>query len=239
VHILRAPNSHSDKLEVNTNLLDDRRDVNVVEVREEDYSGMGLGSGTALENQVNKPREVGGGFGMSPADHSSSGSRTSWMEDDDFLESMDRSKSLLNPGTLATSSSSTPFPGGSCFSIEEDDLSLAYDDVSTLPDTESSGAPPKSLKLEYSLRSTSSRLQSADSNSISGWGTSSLQSHSMVDGISLPSMPYDERSHVSKNSVLPPSAVMKDQLKYYMKRHLSPRSAVTLLETNSTSSSRD
>lgn len=253
VHILRAPNSNSKRLEVNTNCLDDKRDVKEIRV-EGDLSGMSLSSGNALENRQRSPR---------PASiHEDHEENSLWMQDEDFLQSMSRDTSKLidqiGPGTPATLSSSTLLPsGGSVFSAASS-IADDYDDVSTLRSSEA----PSTIHSHYNMRSSSMSVNAADDhyitrnssmsvgaadtyyktrspsmgannsdaasirtwavgsdNSISPHSASILPPSASSDGISLPSMPFDKRPNVPKRAP-PSSAVMKEQLQYYMKKHL-------------------
>ena len=63
-----------------------------------------------------------------------------------------------------------------------------------------------------SIRTSSITLPLSSSGSI-------LPPTSSSDGISLPSMPFDKRPPQPKRAP-PSSAIMKEQLQYYMKKHL-------------------
>jgi len=227
VHILRAPNSNTDKLEVNTNCLEDRNNVKEVKV-EDDFNDMSLGRGKALESRLRRqPATPNHGLHVVKDDDSS------WMEDDEFLRTIEKrqipSKIYKSdtPGTSETTAASS-------FLLPADSEEASYSDVSSLHSARSRRSF-RSSRSKYSQsnaphynRGGGMNNLNADTTSISGWAVgSSLRSDSMKnhrnsrrmdDGISLPSMPYrDEITQESRN--LPSSAVFKDKLKHYMKKH--------------------
>ena len=230
VHILRAPNANTDKLEVNTNCLEDRNNVKEVKV-EGNLNDMSLGCGKALESRLRR-HPVNPNHGL----HVVKDDDSSWMEDEEFLRTIEKrqipSKIYKSgtPGTSATTSSST-------FLLPADSEDASYSDVSSLHSTRSRMSF-RSSRSKYSQsyaphHSRGVSNTNADTMSISGWAVgSSLRSDSMNnhhrasrrmnDGISLPSMPYrDEMVQESRNP--PPSAVLKDKLKHYMKKHKNSR----------------
>ena len=254
MHILRAPNSNSNRLEVNTNCLDDKRDVKEIRVKG-DLSGMSLGSGKALDSKRSpRPARI-------HEDHEEGEGDSLWMKDEDFLQTMSRDNHPHGSNaTPATFPSSTVLPGGSVFSAASS-IADDYDDISTLRGSEASST----INSHYNLRSSSLSVNGVDNNqynhasssksvgaadayynrkhssigginnsdagSIRTWAvgsdnsiaphssSSSILPPSTTEGISLPSMPFDERPPASKRAP-PSSAIMKDQLQFYMKKHL-------------------
>lgn len=287
VHILRAPNSNSDRLEVNTNCLDDKSGVKEIRV-EGDLSGMSLSSGRAMESHnIRSPR---------PTSIDEDNEEDSlWMQDDDFLQSMsmDRSKLMdqIGPNTPGTLASSTLLQsGGSTSALSTTSSSIVddYDDVSTLHskstinsqhyNTRNSGmsvngvGSDNSNSNHYNRRNTSQSVSGVESyyKSRNGMNMSSMKrddsdaastrtwavsrdnhtnkpsAASVVasDGsISLPGMPpppFEKRPHVVNNKIPPPSALMNEQLQYYMKKHLaSTKSEDSLLSPKAERETRD
>jgi hypothetical protein len=237
VHIFRAPNSRTDQLDVNVDCLEDRCSV-VDIIVEKDKNGMGMGSGTPCKSATSSR----------PLNHNGSGFGGQ-ENDDDVQEEDDISVSRVDcphpeliqliltkhphkngtPTTSATTSSTTLLHVADS---EEDGFS--YDDTSTLRSTQSTMTGRISYQNSaalYRTNSSSLSVSAADNISVSDWeiGSSSVRSlplrkngRTMDDGISLPSMPLPknvESRQSTVNNSLPPSAVLKDRLKHYMKKH--------------------
>merc|ERR1719498_740398 len=63
-----------------------------------------------------------------------------------------------------------------------------------------------------------SALKSSDNMSVSNLSSRS-RLYDNDGGISLPNLPYVEKTPLKSNANLPPSALLKDKLKHYMKKH--------------------
>jgi len=233
VHILRAPNSDTDKLEINTNCLENRSNVNVREVKTKgDLNEMSLGCGKALESRL-RSHKVTPNHGL----HVVKDDDSSWMEDEEFIRSIEKREipsKIYNsdtPRTSATASAST-------LVLPADSEDASYSDVSSLHSARSR-ISLHSSRSKYSQSYApfhtrgSMSVTNADTMSISGWAVGSslrsdsmgghLNSRTMDDGISLPSMPYREYQTAREARAALPSAVLKDKLKHYMKKHNSSR----------------
>lgn len=223
VHIFRAPNSRTNQLDVNVDCLEDRFSA-VEVVVEKEKNGMGIGSGTPCTSEA-----------TSRPDHMHQ------EEDDISVSRLDcphpeliqliLTKHPYKNGTPATSATTSSATLLHVADSEEDGFS--YDDTSTLRSTQSTMTGRISYQNSALYRTTSSSLSvsGADNMSVGDWelGSSSVRSlplrktgRSVDDGISLPSMPLPKNLESRQSAVdnsLPPSAVLKDRLKHYMKKH--------------------
>jgi hypothetical protein len=242
VHILRAPNSYTNKLEVNTSCLDDfdgNNDKNLhnfmsINVTiDENKNGMGMGGGKPVEDNFKRPRKhqfqdrrVDDDFrsnSMSNSTARSHISRTStakqatlpWpvqttvYEEEDYESNLKwrLSDSMSQASTPATMTS-TLIPGSIISSSSDSGSSSDVDGDGLSYDENSVGSPP--LNTGFTPRED-------DSISISGWPVaSSLQTprhHEMTTASTTSSTASKNRSR--------PSSLMKDQLKYYMSKHIA------------------
>lgn len=208
VHILRAPNSHSNKLEINTNCLDDFKGVkdhknsfvsiNITYQEKKDW--LAMGEGTPIQDN-------------SRAKHADEEK----MCDDEFS-----SLSIRNNDQVLS-----PWPAEAAYNKEFDssmrwkhsELTPATTSIvsMTTSDTESTsdglscdenGASPLNVDISRS-----------DSLSISGWPVgSSLQSLTPRSHDAIRTTPQSSSGSKVKAR---PSAMMKDQVKYFMRKHMA------------------
>ncbi|GFH59719.1 hypothetical protein CTEN210_16195 [Chaetoceros tenuissimus] len=224
VHILRAPNSNTDKLEVNTNCLESQSSIK--EIRYDSTTNVNaLGSGRAIEAKLNRHN--------TPNHHlmKLDDDEKSWMEDETFLKSMQRPVNVPTyKGTPATSENSS----GILLAAESEDDVMSVSDVSSLH-SRISHRSSRSRVSHYSTSYNARSMSMNDNASISGWAVgsalkssdnmsvSNLSTRSRLydndGGISLPNLPYVEKTPLKSNANLPPSALLKDKLKHYMKKH--------------------
>jgi hypothetical protein len=233
VHILRAPNSDTDKLEVNTNCLEDRSNVKEFKTVG-DLNELSLGCGKALESRL-RSHKATPNHGLHVVKDHDRDDDSSWMRDEEFIRSIEKREipsKIYNsdtPRTSATASAST-------LVLPTDSEDASYSDVSSLHrarsrvSLHSSRSKYSQSYVPYHTRGSMS-VTNADTMSISGWAVgSSLRSDSMGghlksqttdDGISLSSMPFRDYQSARESRGALPSAVLKDKLKHYMRKHNS------------------
>jgi hypothetical protein len=216
VHILRAPNSLTNKLEVNTSCLDDfRKDrngfddflsINVTIDNGKDW--MGMSEGKPVQKQLNTDNsKLDDDYESIARRQYKDSSMSPWStRSTTFEKEFDNSNYISQSHTPVTVNST--IVSGSCLSSTTNDSDSTSDGISCDGNL---GSP---LITDYSLRHD-------ESVSISGWPiASSLQSLTpkIQKGTSRASASLG--SKVSPQ----PSSMMKDQLKYYMKKHMSSTS---------------
>eukprot|EP00557_Chaetoceros_sp_GSL56_P005719 CAMPEP_0176499986 /NCGR_PEP_ID=MMETSP0200_2-20121128/13256_1 /TAXON_ID=947934 /ORGANISM="Chaetoceros sp., Strain GSL56" /LENGTH=360 /DNA_ID=CAMNT_0017898515 /DNA_START=720 /DNA_END=1802 /DNA_ORIENTATION=+ len=231
VHIFRAPNSRTDQLDVNVDCLEDK--CSVVEIAvEKEKKGMDIWSGKPSKNGVplnrnSNAEQLNGGDVQEEDEISVSQVDCPHPE----LIQLILTKHQCKTGTPTTSATTSSTALLQVADSEDDGFS--YDDNSTLRSSQSTLTGRISYQNNALYRTTSSSLSvsAADNMSVGDWemGSSSVKSlplrntgRVLDDGISLPSMPFPknvESRQSMVNNPLPPSAVLKDRLKHYMKKH--------------------
>mmetsp|Transcript_10052 Transcript_10052/g.11689 ORF Transcript_10052/g.11689 Transcript_10052/m.11689 type:complete len:465 (+) Transcript_10052:243-1637(+) len=240
VHILRAPNSHSNQLEVNTACLDEDwhnssyASLNVTLTQNIDDMCMGKGEPVPLRDEMKQPmpqKDQVRHHHKVDADNESYSTRSVSSEQQFNV----RSQSQFSPPwpieTVYEDEYESDMKWSSSFDKRRSDFMSQPSTPTTIPST----VQPGESSLSYATNDSSSTsdgftFDEADSGyftsksnsvNISGWPVAtSLQS--------LTPRNFDTVSETSFNSEfkakanLPPSALMKDQLKYYLTKHITP-----------------
>ena len=226
VHILRAPSSHTNKLEVNTDCLDDFKEIgantnNYISINTTFHTStdwMAMGEGKPIREAFKNAKESKRNVQVpthQPYDQKQTISpwhtNTETTQEKEYEGSIKWKSSELvsQDGTPATNTPSTPI-SGSCIS-------------STTHDSESTSDATSYHEKYASPFDTAYRLRNDDSHTISGWPVSSPLQSATPTNYEIPRAPRTSTS-VENAVKIHSSSLMKDQLKYYMKKHMVSQS---------------